>query len=178
MWFHELHWEASLGVLAGSDPHKSAMLGPELTFGISRKLRANSDNLLKLLGHEWGLELHGWIGFQSAPWRRSGLVGVRPWFAQSWAGEASDWLYERRHPSFFGIIVPEAGLALREETNPHGYLAWSAPFLWHRAQYYYRKYPYLLREHSALEVRPSILWVLDPLKADVRFIIGVDYRLW
>ena len=61
--------------------------------------------------------------------------------------------------SSLGVFIPEGGAFFRANLGVRPYLAWSAPFLWHRRELFYRTSPYLLREHFAVYFEPGVLWV-------------------
>lgn len=172
------HWEGMVSLFGGVGSAETAMAGPELTLGASRTLQLGSDDWEKWLGNSWGLELSGWIGLSTAREQFSTIVGVRPWVARTeeWGTE---WLATKRHPTALGSILPEVGILSREGDPIRPYLAWSAPFLWHREQFYYRTTPYLLREHSALQVSPGVLWEMKTRSSSELFVtLNVGYRLW
>jgi hypothetical protein len=164
-----VRFQTSLQGVIGIDTSVRPVYGALVAAGFARR----TSNREPWYGNEAGLEVRARLLRVEGGFVDSWAVGFRPWLAHSrrWA---FDFVNLKRKPSLLGVFIPEGGAFLRENLGVRPYLAWSAPFLWHRREFFYRTTPYLLREHFAVYFEPGVLWVPgEPVLATLSLGVGL-----
>lgn len=162
----EIGLAASGGVLGSNG---IALAGGEASAGFRYAWavhNADDEIFAALMGNTVGVDLraHAHAAFpsqESTGWQV--LVGIAP--ALRYANEHDAY----RLPSFYGVLLPELGLALRDARDPAWYVGWSFPVA------------FLVDEHLGLEARASAMLVDDWIPGDdfevqVSFALGVVMR--
>lgn len=151
------HYGWEIGALASGAVLASSGIGlaggeASVGFRYTWVPRHSDDEIFALLvGDVLGADLraHALASFPSqAPVGWDVLIGIAPALAYATTHDTF------RLPTFYGVLLPELGLALREGFDPTWYAAWSVPV------------DLLVDEHLGLEARATALLVDDWIPGD------------